>query len=109
MIIETHNTHNDIDANMTCFQGYVEVSYESLCTLFGEPMEGDNYKTDAEWHLRFQPSNLVVTIYNWKNGRNYCGADGLDVEDITTWNIGGHTSLAAAMVQTHIAKALEQA
>lgn len=109
MIIETHNTHNDIDPNMTSLQGYVTADYDVLTALFGEPMDGDGYKTDAEWHLRFQPSNLVATIYNWKNGRNYLGHDGLNVQAITEWNIGGHTPLAAKMVQTTIKEALEQA
>lgn len=109
MIIETHNTHNDIDVNMTSFQGYVGADYEVLCAMFGEPMPGDGYKVDAEWNLRFQPSNLVATIYNYKDGRNYLGPEGLDKEQIRKWHIGGHTKLAASMVQTAIKEALEKA
>lgn len=109
MIIETHNTHDDIDVNMTSLQGYVTADYDVLCAMFGEPMDGDGYKVDAEWHVRFQPSNLVASIYNWKNGRNYLGRDGQPVQSITEWNIGGHTQLAAKMVQTAIKEALEKA
>ena len=34
---------------------------------------------------------MVATIYNWKNGKNYLGAQGLKTEDILIWNIGGES------------------
>lgn len=109
MIIETHNDHTDIDVNGTSLQGYVTADYDVLAAMFGEPMDGDGYKVDAEWHVRFQPSNLVATIYNWKNGRNYLGRDGLPVQSITEWNIGGSSQHVVSMVQTAIKQALEKA
>ena len=109
MNFHTHNQTPDIDINFTSLQGYVTVSYEVLCALFGEPLEGDGRKTDAEWHLISVPDGVVATIYNWKNGRNYLGADGLNFQDITEWNIGGHSQLAAELVQNTIKEALEQA
>lgn len=76
--------------NMTHLQGFVETTYKTLCEAFGEPnARGDEYKTDAEWNI-ITPDG-VATIYNYKNGRNYNGEEGLDVEDITYWHIGGHT------------------
>lgn len=109
MIFHTHNQTPDIDVNFTSLQGSIEVSYEVLCALLGEPLEGDGRKTDAEWHLISVPDGVVATIYNWKNGRNYLGADGLNVQDITTWHVGGHSQLADELVQKMIKEALEQA
>ena len=76
--------------NGTCLQGYINTSYRDLVECFGEPhCDGDGYKVDAEWMLRFE-DGTVATIYNWKDGKNYCGEDGLAVEDITEWHIGGY-------------------
>ena len=78
------------DVNMTSLQGYIRTNYETLVGCFGEPTcDGDGYKVDAEWIITFA-DGVVATIYNWKNGRNYCGAEGLDVEDIKEWHVGGH-------------------
>ena len=82
-------THNDeeINVSMTSLQGELEASYQDLVKAFGLPNQGDGYKTDAEWWLRFD-DGAVATIYNWKNGKNYLGPDGLDVEDIDGWHVG---------------------
>ena len=60
--------------------------------------DGDGYKTDAQWSLVF-PDGVIATVYNWKNGRNYLGADGDAVEDITEWNVGGKDELAVQRVR----------
>jgi hypothetical protein len=70
-------------------QGHIQTRYDDLVRMFGEPMESDGYKVDAEWVLKFDDGK-IATIYNWKNGRNYMGKYGQDVFDITNWNIGGH-------------------
>lgn len=78
--------------NGTHLQGYVRSSYDNLVELFGPPTSnGDGYKTDVEWTLEFE-DGTVATIYNWKNGRNYCKDAGLPVEMMTEWNVGGHES-----------------
>jgi hypothetical protein len=78
------------DVNMTSLQGYIQTSYADLVGCFGEPTcDGDGYKVDAEWIVTFA-DGVVATIYNYKTGRNYCGEEGQDVEDITQWHIGGH-------------------
>jgi hypothetical protein len=76
--------------NGTSLKGHITASYAKLVEAFGPPThDGDGYKTDAEWTLEFE-DGTIATIYNWKNGRNYCGAAGMPVEMITEWNIGGH-------------------
>lgn len=78
----------------TSLQGYITATYAELVELFGQPHDFfDDFKCDAEWYVEFD-DGTVATIYNWKNGRNYCGPDAPAVEDITSWNIGGLTEAA---------------
>ena len=85
-------THNDIYINVegTHGQGQVTYKYSTLVAMFGEPLkEGyDDYKSDAEWHIFFDDCTRA-TIYNYKNGQNYCGEDGTPTEEIDCWNVGG--------------------
>jgi len=82
-------THNDgsIPTVGTHGLGSLDCSYSKLVETFGEPLPGD-YKTDAEWEIEFS-DGLVATIYNWKNGKNYCGNRAPAVEEITCWHVGG--------------------
>ena len=61
----------------------------------------DEYKTDVNWGLEFE-DGTIATIYNWKNGKNYCGERGLPVEDITEWHIGGHEPRVASWVEDYL-------
>ncbi|CAB5220459.1 hypothetical protein UFOVP236_63 [uncultured Caudovirales phage] len=87
----THN-HKEIDINGTSYQGVIACSYRVLVMLFGKPLEKnfDNYKSDAEWHVEFD-DGAQMTVYNWKNGKNYCGDEGIPTQEINTWHIGGQT------------------
>ena len=87
LAFETHN-ETEVRADGTCLQGYIDATYQELIDVFGEPTESDGYKVDAEWLLEFEDAT-VATVYNWKNGLNYCGAEGTPVEYITRWNVGG--------------------
>lgn len=81
------------NANMTSLQGYIQTSYADLVGCFGQPDPDsiDDYKSDAGWTITFA-DGVVATIYNWKDGPNYCGPeDGTPVEEITHWHIGGHS------------------
>jgi len=82
----------------SCLQGYQDTPFAELVEAFGEPMsDGDGYKVDAEWVL-VTPDGTFVTIYNYKDGKNYNGDCGYDVEDIRDWHIGGHDSKALEAV-----------
>ena len=82
--------------------GVIDVSYTELVKTFGLPnYQHDNYRVDAEW-LIFTPDG-VATIYNYKDGRNYLGKEGLDVKDIRDWHIGGQNKLVVSLIK----KALE--
>jgi hypothetical protein len=93
-------TYNqDIDG--TSLQGYVEATFLTLVQAFGLPnSDGDGYKVDAEWIVR-TPSG-VATIYNYKDGKNYCGEEGLAVKDITDWHIGGHSKAVVSHIQARV-------
>ena len=81
----------------TFLQGYIKASYEQLVKTFGEPHDpnGDNYKTDVEWAFEFA-DGTVATLYNWKNGKNYLGAEGLELNDIYECHVGGFSEKAVA-------------
>ena len=83
-------THNDTDIETmgTSLQGIVRTTYRDLVEIFGKDTCVDTYKTDAEWEVIFG-DNQVATIYNYKDGRNYLGEDGLDKKDIIDWHVGG--------------------
>jgi len=94
----THNDEGSIDTNMTHLQGYISATFKGLCKVFGKPTEGDCYKTDWEWEVEF-PSGTVATIYNWKNGPSYTGAD-ISPDSIGEWHIGGHSIEALRLTET---------
>tara|TARA_A100001011_G_scaffold396794_1_gene495834 strand:- start:2562 stop:2918 length:357 start_codon:yes stop_codon:yes gene_type:complete len=80
-----------INVNGSCLQGYVNATYDELVSKLGSPGPSfDGYKSDAEWHIEFEDGS-VATIYNWKDGFNYCGENGTPIENIKEWHIGGNT------------------
>lgn len=82
------NNERPYFATGTSLQGYINVDYKKLVEVFGEPNgEDDGYKVDSEWII-FTLAG-VATIYNYKDGKNYLGEEGLEVEEITDWHIGG--------------------
>ena len=87
----------------TSYKGEINVPYNILVETFGEPDSGDGWKTEAEWDIQFS-DGTVATIYNWKNGKAYLGENGLDVEDIKTWHVGGRSR----KVLDKVKEALEQ-
>jgi hypothetical protein len=77
------------DMGGTSLQGYLsEVPYKTLVKLFGQPDGADGHKVDACWTLTLRGDH-VVTIYNWKNGKNYCGAGGTAKTEMVDWHVGG--------------------
>ena len=78
----------------TCLQGQIYVTYEELVKVFGkEHSKGDGYKVQAEWVLKFE-DGTIATIYDYKEGKNYCGNHGKSKQHVTDWHIGGSHPLA---------------
>tara|TARA_Y100000296_G_C4987546_1_gene163736 strand:- start:66 stop:461 length:396 start_codon:yes stop_codon:yes gene_type:complete len=90
-----YKTHNDVSDDEsiewwdgTHLQGYVDTTYDALVAAFGKPTTSDEYKVDWEWLVEFD-DGTIATVYNWKDGPNYCGSEGLKASQITDWQIGG--------------------
>ena len=95
------------DITGTHLQGYISTTYENIVSVLGKQHHnGDDYKVDAEWALKFE-DGTIATLYNWKNGKNYCGDEGCDLEEITEWNIGGHSPRAVELL-TDLLKSKEE-
>ena len=63
-------------------------SYKDIVSIFGRHhSNGDGEKVDAEWRLMTK-CGIYFTIYNYKDGHSYCGAEGDNIKDITNWHIG---------------------
>jgi len=78
----------------TCLKGYVRADFNDLVMAFGEPLDGDGDKTQAEWVLVFtlpDGDEIVATVYDWKK---YDTPPMLNTE----WNIGGHDYRAPELV-----------
>jgi len=85
----------------TSLKGHIRCDYHRLVQAFGKPnFNGDGYKTDAEWRIQFVDGEEIITttIYNWKNGKNYCGDDAPDTKNIFEWNIGGYDKRGVLLV-----------
>jgi len=99
-----HGWHEDF--NGTCLQGEIDCSYADLVKVFGkETSKGDEYKTQAEWLIRF-PCGTVASIYDYKQGKKYNGADGIPKTKVRDWHIGGRSFRAAELVRAAMAGVL---
>ena len=91
-----------INTNGTSFQGDLYASYNDIVSKLGEPLtEKLCYKSDAEWIIEFE-DGTVATIYNWKDGKSYCGERGMPTESITEWHIGGSIKRVEEWVNDYI-------
>ncbi len=101
--VEAFQDHSSLMSG-TCYQGRINIRYSDLVRLFGKPLPGDAYKTEAEWVLRFHDYDadryIVVTIYDWKVGPSYCGEEyGTAPEFNEVWHVGGHNIDALHVLQ----------
>jgi len=86
------------DAGGTSWQGYVTVDYDVLEELFGLPEEGDGFKVDAEWTIKFE-DGTIATIYNYKTGPSYPSGPRIPVENHSEWHVGGHSLKVVGLVE----------
>lgn len=87
----------EADIRHTGLVGYLDATYEEIVEAIGEPhlYEDHGAKVDAQWVLMAQGHpDTVLTIYNYKDGRNYLGDKGLDARQIIQWHLGGRGKAA---------------
>lgn len=83
----------------TYLQGCIEINYFTLKRILGRPRTGgDSYKIDAEWVIQFK-DGTIATIYNYKDGKNYLGKEGIPTSKINEWHVGGHNERALFLVK----------
>ena len=92
-MMNKYNIQPGADVNMTCLQGYVDVGYDRLVAVFGQPNLGEFDKVTCEWAVTI--NGVVATIYNWKTS--------LDPRLETDWHVGGHTDEALRLVKAALA------
>ena len=80
----------------TSLKGHLTASYAEIVSVLGQPTHPVE-KIDAHWSFEVN-GEVVVTLYNWKNGRVYNGPKAPPVEKLKSWNIGGHDSKAVKAV-----------
>lgn len=90
--------YTHINVAGTFFQGEIDESYSKLVTIFGEPIDGDGYETDAKWLIEF-PDGVVATICNYKDGVSYKGVHGIQKKKLRDWHIGGKDKEVVKRVQ----------
>ncbi len=93
--------------NGTSLMGYIDISYAELVEKLGAGDRFDDYKSDAGWTIQFA-NGAVATIYNYKDGINYCGESGTPKESIRDWHIGGNGKRALKAVSALFPKAIVQ-
>lgn len=78
----------------TSLVGAIDCSYAKLVKLLGKPnAQHDDYKSDAEWSIKI--NGKPITIYNYKDGKNYNGKNGIATTKLRDWHIGGADNLDA--------------
>lgn len=82
------NAEKFIETEMISLQGDMDIKYKEIVEVFGEEtLNGDGYKVQAEWHI-LTPDGFA-SIYDYKQGKNYCGDKGIAKSKVTDWHIGG--------------------
>lgn len=79
-------------------RGYLEAPYPEVVDRLGEPLHDDfDGKADAVWMVEFADGTFA-SVYNYKDGRNYLGEEGIPTEELSHWHIGGKSERAAKLI-----------
>lgn len=97
MLFKTINNSNKTFGSS--YKGEIQYNFWHLVNKLGSPVigSGDN-KITACWNLLFN-DGTVATIYNYKDGVNYNKSNGVALDNITNWHVGGHSDKALTLVK----------
>lgn len=78
-------------------QAEFTMKYADLVKVIGKPnSKCDGYKEDAQWYIHTPKGGCW--IYNYKDGKNYLGDEGLKISELTEWHIGADSKEIAEIV-----------
>lgn len=74
----------------------IYATYDELVEKLGEPEDLSDVtdKVDVEWNVEDRRTRKKLSIWNYKNGKNYLGEEGTSVDQIERWSAGGSEELA---------------
>ena len=75
--------------------GSFDAPFSYVRAILGEPIykngDGIDDKSDVIWQIIVKSNPIeIITVYNYKDGKNYLGDEGKEVEQITYWKIGSN-------------------
>ena len=75
--------------------GSFDAPFSYVRAILGEPIykngDGIDDKSDVIWQIIVKSNPIeLITVYNYKDGKNYLGDEGKEVEQITYWKIGSN-------------------
>ncbi len=97
---EVFSRGDTIPYHSSSYQEAIDASYDKLVRLFGVPtINGDDDKVDAEWVI-MDAQGRAIHIYNYKDGQNYLGDQGILTKNLRDWHIGAATPTEAYLFVT---------
>ncbi len=99
-----------VDAVGTSKKGQISVPYSTLVEIFGEPEHINDGDVNYEWNIQFEYQEpgeddtdyAVVCIYDWRYNQ------GIDPNQIDTWNVGAKTMDHYWMLEDYIKSRMGQ-
>jgi len=96
-------TKKDRDSAIgTALQGYLNLSYDEIVSIFGDPNYGSSGDNKTDWEWIFEIDKKIVTIYNYKDGPSYTGESDIKPSDIKDWHVGGKSFSVLKLISNYI-------
>ena len=75
--------------------GSFDAPFSYVRAILGEPIykrgKMQGYKSDVVWQIIIKSNPIeIIRVYNYKDGKNYLGDEGKEVEQITYWKVGSN-------------------
>lgn len=94
--------NKNINACGTSLIGYLNMTYDEIVFIFGNPIRLKGGDNKVEWEWVFKLNDTVLTIYNWKNGPSYTGKRTIKARDIKDWHVGGRHTYDLKILKDYI-------
>lgn len=85
------------------FTAYLNLTYDQIVKLFGEPNNKPERYGKIDWAWRFYLNCVPLNIYNYKTGPSYSEENkNVKPQDIYYWHIGSHDISALDLLDKYI-------